>query len=103
MENKGYKKTINTLKRTMKYIYKISPKYFVINLLFTILIGFTSAMSIWGTKLLINGIVKATTNSEYNFINILIIYAGINIFIQLIQSMNNYINSKHQLDRKSVV
>lgn len=97
MKNKGYKKTINTLKRTMKYIYKISPKHFVINLLFTILIGFSSAMSILGTKLLINGIVKATTNSEYNFMNILIIYAGINIFIQLIRSMNNYINSKHQL------
>jgi len=54
-------------------------------------------MSIWGTKLLINGIAEVSTNKNNNFINILVIYAAINIFIQVIQSLNNYINSKHQL------
>lgn len=85
------------IKRNMIYIYLISPGYFLINLLFTILMGFTSVISIWATKLLINGIVEATTNKEYYFINILIIYAGTNILIQLIKSSNGYISSKHQL------
>lgn len=47
MEESGYKRTIKTIKRIMKYIYEISPRCFITSLLFTILIGFTSAMSIW--------------------------------------------------------
>lgn len=97
MKNKGITKTKNTIKRTIKYIYKISPKYFIITILFTILIGFTSAMSIWATRILINGISQVNTNPNINILKILIVYASINIFIQLIQSLNNYISSKHQL------
>lgn len=95
MENSDIRKTKETIKRIMKYIFHISPKYFYLNIIFTILVGFTSAMSIWSTKLLINGIVNINTNN--NFIKILITYAVINIFIQIIQSLNKYINLKHQL------
>lgn len=97
MKNNGYKKTKRSIKRIIQYIYKISPKYFIISLLFTILMGFTSAMSILATKLLINGIVEASTGKGNNFVRILIAYAATNILILLIQSINNYINSKHQL------
>ena len=95
MKNSDIRKTKEIIKRIMKYIFHISPKYFYLNIIFTILIGLTSAMSIWSTKLLINGIVNINTND--NFIKILITYAVINIFIQIIQSLNSYINSKHQL------
>lgn len=95
MENSDIRKTKETIKRIMKYIFHISPKYFYLNIIFTILVGFTSAMSIWSTKLLINGIVNINTHN--NFIKILITYAVINIFIQIIQSLNKYINLKHQL------
>ncbi len=97
MKENGYKRTKNTIKRIMKYVYLISPKYFIISIIFTILVGFTSAMSIWATKLLINGIVEAAANTASNFMQVLIFYAAVNIFIQLIQSINNYLNSKHQL------
>lgn len=97
MEEKGFKRAIKSIKRVMKYIYKISPINFILTFVFTILIGLTSAMSIWATKLLINGIAEITTDNNDNFIKILILYAVINIFIQVIQSLNNYINSKHQL------
>src|SRR5699024_10681771 len=86
-----------SIKRVMKYIYEISPINFILTFVFTILIGLTSAMSIWATKLLINGIAEITIDNNYNFIKILILYAVINIFIQVMQSLNNYINSKHQL------
>lgn len=97
MENNGIARTKKSIKRIMKYIFRISPKYFFLNINSTILVGFTSTMSIWATKLLINGIVEASTNKNNNFIKILIVYAAINIFIQLIHSLDNYINSKHQL------
>ena len=97
MKDNAYRKTKNSIKRIIEYIYKISPRYFITSLLFTILMGFTSAMSILGTRLLINGIVEASTGKGHNFIMILIAYAGINIIILLIQSANNYISLKHQL------
>ncbi|MTI49025.1 ABC transporter ATP-binding protein [Sporosalibacterium faouarense] len=97
MKENGYKRMKNTIKRIMKYIYIISPKYFIISILLTIAIGFSSAMSIWATKLLINGIVEVSTSKSNKFMEIIIIYVAVNIFIQLIKSLNNYVTSKHQL------
>lgn len=97
MKENTYIKIKSSIKRTIQYIYKVSPSYFIFSLLFTILTGFTSSISILGTKLLINGIVEASTTKEDNFILILIVYATINISILIIQSINNYINAKHQL------
>lgn len=97
MSEKGYKRTINSIKRIMIYVYKISPRYFVAILIFTILVGFTSGMSIWATKLLINGIVGVSTGKGNNLMEILVIYAIINILIQIIQSINGYISTKQQL------
>lgn len=92
-----FKRTKKTIKRTIKYIYKISPGYFIISLLLTILMGTTSAMSILGTRLLINGIVEITKKESYNFILILIIYGVINFTIQFLQYINEYVGLKHQL------
>ncbi|WP_353093585.1 ABC transporter ATP-binding protein [Tissierella praeacuta] len=97
MKENEYRRMRNSIKRIMKYIYEISPKYFIVSLLFTILVGFTSAMSIWATRLLINGIVKTTLNKGSNFIRILIIYGITNILIQFIQSIDSYVSSNHQL------
>ena len=97
MKENENKKVLVTIKRLMSYIYGISPRYFIYDLVFTISIGFTSAMSIWATKLLINGIVEISTNKDNNFVRILTVYAAINILIQLIGALNNYINTKHQL------
>lgn len=97
MSEKGYKRTINSIKRIMIYVYKISPRYFVAILIFTILVGFTSGMSIWATKFLINGIVGLSTGKGNNLMEILVIYAIINILIQIIQSINGYISTKQQL------
>jgi len=79
MKENGYKRTKNTMLRLMKYIYTISPKYFILNIAFTILIGLTSAMTVWATKLLINGIAQASTNQGNNFMGILIAYGAINM------------------------
>lgn len=97
MKENENKKVLATIKRLITYIYGISPKYFIYNLIFTIAIGVTSAMSIWSTKLLVNGIVEMSTNKDNNFLSILAVYATINILIQLIRVLNNYINTKHQL------
>lgn len=97
MKDNSYKKIKSSIKRIIRYIYEISPKYLIFSLLFTMLMGFTSAMSILATKLLINGILEASTDKGNNFVRILIAYATINILILLIQSINNYINLKHQL------
>ena len=97
MSNNRSKRTKESIKRIIKYIYNISSLDFIIILAFTILTGFTSAMSIWATKILINGIVESSTGKGNNFLSTLFIYALINILILLIQSISNYVNSKHQL------
>ena len=97
MKENENKKTLITINRLMRYIYGISPKYFIYSLIFTILIGFTSAMGIWTTKLLINEIAEVSANRGHNLVRVLIVYAAVNVLIHLIQSLNNYINTKHQL------
>lgn len=94
---RGYKRTISSIKRIMNYIYEISPKYFIMTLFFTILVGATSAMSIWATRILLNGITIGSEGREINLIVILITYGIINILIQLIQSVNRYISTKQQV------
>lgn len=87
---------VKSLKNTITYIYKISPLYFFINILFTLLNGISSGFSIYGTKLLINTITN-TNNGQSTFVKTLIIYSIINISILLISTVLGIINSKHQL------
>lgn len=96
MINKNFQNYLTRIKKTMTYIYIISPKYFIMNLLFTILIGVTSAMSILATKSLINGIVGISIGKEHNLIKVLFIFAIINICTQLIHSISQFISAKHQ-------
>lgn len=98
MKDKKYKGTFKTIIRMMKYTFNISRWSFVTSIFLTVLVGFTSGISLWATRLLINGILLDGISNERNFIRILITYAAINILIQLIKSMNHYIDSKHQLN-----
>lgn len=87
---------IKSLKDTISYIYKISPLYFFLNMLFTLLRGVSSGFSIYATKLLVNTITNTNTQQAI-FIKSLLIYAAINITILLISIIFGIINSKHQL------
>lgn len=98
MKDRKYKNTLKTIIRMMKYICSISTRNFIVSFFLTVLVGFTSGISLWATRLLINGILLDGISNESNFMSILIVYAAINILIQLIQSMNNYLNSKNQLN-----
>jgi len=39
VKENGYKRTKNLIKRTMKYIYTISPASFILTIFFTMLVG----------------------------------------------------------------
>ncbi|GAA0777160.1 ABC transporter ATP-binding protein [Clostridium subterminale] len=87
---------IKSLKDTISYIYKISPLYFFLNMLFTLLRGVSSGFLIYATKLLVNTITNTNTQ-QVVFIRSLFIYATINIAILLISIIFGIVNSKHQL------
>ncbi len=85
-----------SLFRTIKLLYCISSRYFIISMIFTLLIGISSAMSVYATKILINALQSNNSNSNSFFI-MLIIYGLINISISVIQNLQNYISEKHRL------
>ena len=72
-----------SLFRTIKLLYCISSRYFIISMIFTLLIGISSAMSVYATKILINALQSNNSNSNSFFI-MLIIYGLINISISVI-------------------
>lgn len=92
----GEENMIKSLKDTVCYIYRISPLYFLLNMLFTLLSGVSSGFSIYATKLLVNTITNTNTQQSI-FIKTLILYAAINIIILLTSTILGIVNSKHQL------
>lgn len=97
MNPKIKRKTKTVIFRLIKYIYNISPIFFISSLMFTILMGITSALSVWALKLLVNFISEASVASNTDFIRVLLIFGAINLLVMAIQSMNSIISSKHNI------
>lgn len=87
---------LKSLKRTIIYIYRISPKYFILNLILILMCGISSGLSLYSTKLLINNITNINVAQD-NFIKTIVIFTFINITILLISKSSSIINLKHQL------
>lgn len=69
---------IRTVIRLIKYIYYISPSFFILSCMFSIVTGFTSILSVYGLKLLINTISDVTVSRTQGVIKSLILYGIIN-------------------------
>lgn len=96
MKTNNIKETFRSVFRVLKYIYLISSKYFILNLLFSLLLGFIAAANIWAVKILINGISKV--NSEnLDFVLVLGLFGLIGILTHLVQALHNYVRVKHQM------
>lgn len=86
-----------TMWRLIKYIYFISPKCFWLSLIFTVLMGFTSTLSIWSLKILINFISRVSSTGSGDFLKVLTIYGGANILVMVIRAVNTLVASKHRM------
>ncbi|BCN28834.1 ABC transporter ATP-binding protein [Anaeromicropila herbilytica] len=91
------KRVIALILRTIKHIYCIDKVYFAITFILNILIGISSAASIWATKILINAIANVNHIKMNGVLEVLVIYAITNIIIQGVGSVSKYITSVHQM------
>lgn len=97
MNYKDKKISRKTVFRLIKYIYDISPKYFILSLMFKVLMGFTSALSVWVLKILVNFISSVSSADGSSFFRVLIVYGTINVLVMIISSINRFISSRHSM------
>lgn len=95
LENKD-KLFIHCILKSLKLLYSLAKKYFIIAVIMTLLLGISSALTIYATKLLINVLQFGVSNPKKFFI-MLLFYGGINIGVSLIHNFQSYISEKHRL------
>jgi len=86
----------NSVVRSLKMLYGISGFYFIVSIILTFLLGVSSALTIYATKILINGLQVGVKDTKC-FIIMLIIYGLINISVSIVHSFQSYISEKHRL------
>lgn len=87
---------IKTVARALKMVFDFEKNYFAASIVLTFLLGLTSALTIYATKILIN-ILQLGVEVSDKFIIMLVIYGAINIVISLINNIQNYVSEKHRL------
>lgn len=95
LENKD-KIFIHCILVSLKLLYGLAKKYFIIAVIMTLLLGISSALTIYATKLLINVLQFGVSNPK-KFLIMLAFYGGINIGVSLIHNFQSYISEKHRL------
>lgn len=95
LENKD-KLFIHCILKSLKLLYSLAKKYFIIAVIMTLLLGISSALTIYATKLLINVLQFGVSNPK-KFLIMLLFYGGINIGVSLIHNFQSYISEKHRL------
>lgn len=90
---RGYAKSVG---RTLKILYGISKFYFILTIILTILLGISSAMTVYATKILINGLQLGINNTS-SFLTMLAVYGLINMGISLVNNFQSYISERHRL------
>lgn len=87
---------VKSVFRSLKMLYRLAKVYFFISIILTLLLGVSSALTIYATKLLIN-ILELGVSDSNEFIFMLVIYGAINIIVSLVQNIQSYISEKHRL------
>ncbi len=87
---------IHSVIRTLKMLYKISRFYFITTIIFTILLGISSALTVYATKILIN-VLQLGINDTSTFMTMLFLYGAINIGISIVRNLQNYFFEKYHL------
>lgn len=95
LENKD-KMFINCILESLKLLYGLAKKYFIIAVIMTLLLGISSALTIYATKLLIN-VLQFGVSDPKKFLIMLAFYGGINVGVSLIHNFQSYISEKHHL------
>ncbi len=87
---------INCILESLKLLYGLAKKYFIIAVIMTLLLGISSALTIYATKLLIN-VLQFGVSDPKKFLIMLAFYGGINVGVSLIHNFQSYISEKHHL------
>lgn len=87
---------VKSVIRALKMLYGISKLYFILSIILTLLLGMSSALTIYTTKILINGL-QIGINDKENFFSVLLVYGLINMGISVIKNVQNYVFEKHHL------
>lgn len=87
---------IKCIMKSLKLLYGLASKYFIIAAIMTIVLGISSALTIYATKLLINVLQFGVSNPK-KFLIMLALYGGINVGVSLIHNFQSYISEKHHL------
>lgn len=82
--------------RAMKMLFRMANHYFVISIVLTFLLGISSALTIYATKLLIN-ILQLGISDSKSFLVMLVVYGLINMGVSIIHNFQSYISEKHRL------
>lgn len=82
--------------RALKLLYGISKFYFNLSIILTFLLGLSSALIIYSTKILINGL-QIGINDTKHFFAMLSVYGLINIGVSIVKNFQDYISEKHRL------
>lgn len=89
---------LKTIWKSLRVIYGISKKYFIMNILITVLSGTAGYLLILSNKLLLNRLQVFSNDLNYNrLIMSLIIYAAINLIIVILRFVKQYFISKHRI------
>jgi len=94
-ENKD-KIFIKCILKSLKLLYGLASKYFIIAAIMTLVLGISSALTIYATKLLIN-VLQFGVSDPKKFLIMLAFYGGINVGGSVIHNFQSYISEKHHL------
>jgi ABC-type multidrug transport system fused ATPase/permease subunit len=94
-ENKD-KIFIKCILKSLKLLYGLASKYFIIAAIMTLVLGMSSALTIYATKLLIN-VLQFGVSDPKKFLIMLAFYGGINVGVSVIHNFQSYISEKHHL------
>lgn len=92
-------KANNSLKsiiRAVKLVETISPKYFVLTLIFTVLSAIVPALSVYATKVLINAIQTGLSDIQALF-PMLLLYASVRLGIIVLRNIYSYVTEQQSL------
>lgn len=92
-------KANNSLKsiiRAVKLVETISPKYFVLTLIFTVLSAIVPALSVYATKVLVNAIQTGLSDIQALF-PMLFLYASVRLGIIVLRNIYSYVAEQQSL------
>lgn len=92
------KKIISTLTRVVKEVYQVSPRYFWLIIVLSVFVGASPVISLWALKSVINTIAYSMSLQFKEIIQTLLLFGGVNLFVRVNQSLQNYYTQKLRIE-----